>query len=87
MFLYRVKYTESEYNIQNNDLLYKTHQQYQNTFEFLETIGTIRKTKKIIKKNSLEMNQLVKLCGPQQYIKYTKYTKIQKFTKSTNHKI
>ena len=33
MFPYRVKYTESEYDIQNNDLLYKTHQQYQNTFE------------------------------------------------------
>ena len=36
MFPYRVKYTESEYDIQNNDLLYKTHQKYQNTFEMLE---------------------------------------------------
>ena len=36
MFPYRVKHTESEYDIQNNDLLYKTHKQYQNTFEILE---------------------------------------------------
>ena len=28
MFLYRVKYNESESDIQNNDLLYKTHQKY-----------------------------------------------------------
>ena len=28
-------------------------------------------------------NKLVRLCCPQQYIKYTKYTKIQKFTKIT----
>ena len=31
MFPYRVKYTESEYDIQNNDLLYKIHQKHQNT--------------------------------------------------------
>ena len=36
MFLYRVKYTESEYDIQNNDLLYKIDQQCQNTFEILD---------------------------------------------------
>ena len=36
MFLYRVKYTESESDIQNNDLLYKIDQQCQNTFECLE---------------------------------------------------
>ena len=36
MFPYRVKYTESEYDIQNNGLLYKTHQQYQNTFDILK---------------------------------------------------
>ena len=34
MFPYTVKYTESEYAIQNNNLLYKTHQQIQNTFDF-----------------------------------------------------
>ena len=33
MFPYTVKYTESEYDFQNNNLLYKIHQQYQNTFE------------------------------------------------------
>jgi hypothetical protein len=33
MFLYRVKYTESEYDIQNNDLFYKIHQQHHNTFQ------------------------------------------------------
>ena len=38
MFLYRVKYTESEYDIQNNDLLYKIHQTCQNTFELLENV-------------------------------------------------
>ncbi len=38
MFPYRVKYTESEYDIQNNDLLYKTHQTYQNTFDSLEKL-------------------------------------------------
>ena len=36
MFLYRVKYTESEYDIQDNDLLYKLDQQCQNTFQKLE---------------------------------------------------
>ena len=35
MFRYTVKHTESEYDIQNNDLLYKIDQQYQNTFDFL----------------------------------------------------
>ena len=28
---YRVKYTESEYDIQNKDLLYKTHKKHPNT--------------------------------------------------------
>ena len=36
MFPYSVKYIESEYDIQNNDLLYKIDQTYQNTFEMLE---------------------------------------------------
>ena len=39
MFPYRVKYNESESDIQNNDLLYKTHQKYQNTFEFFRTFS------------------------------------------------
>ena len=42
MFPYRVKYTESKSDIQNNDLLYKAHQQCQNTFEHLETFGKTR---------------------------------------------
>ena len=33
MFPYTVKYTESGYDIQNNDLLYKIDQECQNTFE------------------------------------------------------
>ena len=36
MIPYRVKYTESEYHIQNSNLLYKTHQHHQNTFEIME---------------------------------------------------
>ena len=36
MFPYTVKYTESEYEIQNNNLFYKTHQKCQNTFDYLE---------------------------------------------------
>ena len=41
MFPYRVKYTESEYDIQNNDLLYKIHQKHQNTFELLKSKSTV----------------------------------------------
>jgi hypothetical protein len=33
MFPYRVKYTVSESDIQNNYLLYTIHQKHQNTFE------------------------------------------------------
>ena len=33
MFRYTQKYTDSDKRIQNNNLLYKLHQQYQNTFE------------------------------------------------------
>ena len=36
MAAYTEKCTESESDIQSNDLLYKTHQQHQNTFEMLE---------------------------------------------------
>ena len=36
MFSYRVKYTESEQDIHNNDLLYKIDQQFQKTFDILE---------------------------------------------------
>ena len=42
MFPYRVKYTESESDIQNNNLLYKTHQKHQNAFEILEHFGKIK---------------------------------------------
>ena len=33
MFLYTVKYNESECQIKNNEALYKIYQQHQNTFE------------------------------------------------------
>ena len=46
MFPYRAKYTESETNIQNNDLLYKINQAHQNTFEHLETNQKFRKKEK-----------------------------------------
>ena len=36
MFPYTVKYTESESDIKNTDLLYKIDQKYQNTFDFLK---------------------------------------------------
>ena len=36
MFPYTKKYTESESDIQNNDLLCKIDQQYQNTFAILD---------------------------------------------------
>ena len=39
MFPYTVKYTESEYDIQNNNLLYKIDQKHQNTFELLKDFG------------------------------------------------
>ena len=38
MLPYRVKYNESEYDIQNNDWSYKIHQQCQNMFEMLENL-------------------------------------------------
>ena len=45
MFPYTVKYTESEYDIQNNDLLYKIDQKCQNTFEYLENVGKMKTSK------------------------------------------
>ena len=46
MLPYRVKHAESEYDIQNNDLLYKVDQTCQNTFEHLESFGNILKQSK-----------------------------------------
>ena len=46
MFPYRVKYTESESDIQNNDLLYKINPKYQNTFDLLENVGKFEKEQK-----------------------------------------
>ena len=43
MFLYRVEYTESEYDIQNNDLLYKIGPKHQNTFDFLEKYPVVHR--------------------------------------------
>ena len=47
MFPYTEKYAESEYDIQNNNLLYKVDQQCQNTFEHLEEIEHFRNNQKI----------------------------------------
>ena len=44
MFPDRVQYDESEYDIQNNDLLYKVDQKCQNTFEMLEILKNVNKT-------------------------------------------
>ena len=41
MFLYRVKYNESEYDIQDNDLLYKIRPKCKNTFEILKSKSTV----------------------------------------------
>ena len=38
MFPYTEKYTESEYEIQNKDLLYKIHNKCPNAFELLESV-------------------------------------------------
>ena len=46
MFPHRVKYAESEYDTQNNDLFYKIHQQCQNTFEHLEQFRKFRTNRK-----------------------------------------
>ena len=48
MFPYTVKYTESEYDIKNNDLLYKTDPTHQNTFELLEMFGNNKKLRKCL---------------------------------------
>ena len=47
-FLYRVKYTESESDIQNDDLLYKIPPKCQNAIELYENFGNNRKTKTFI---------------------------------------
>ena len=41
MFPYTVNYTESESDIQNNNLLYKMDQACQNTFEILKSKSTV----------------------------------------------
>ena len=48
MFPYTVKYTEPESDIQNNNLLYKLHQQCQNAFEIFEKTKKIKKTQSLI---------------------------------------
>ena len=47
MFPYRVKYTESETDIQNINLLYKIDPQCQNTFDFLGKIENVQKHKEL----------------------------------------
>ena len=46
MLIYTEKYTESESDIQNNNLLYKIDQNIQKTFDILDKIGNIEKTSK-----------------------------------------
>ena len=41
MFPYRAKYKQSEYDIQNNDLVYKINQICKNALETLEIVGNI----------------------------------------------
>ena len=48
MFPYRVQYTESEYGIQNNDLLYKINPKCQNTFELLGFFENFQENKMVI---------------------------------------
>ena len=50
MFPYTVKYTESEYDIPNNNLLYKIHQQHQHIFEQHRVPKLFEKTKKTAKR-------------------------------------
>ena len=49
MFPYKVKYTEFEYDIQNNGLLYKIDHKCQNTFDFLVFLWDFSKIFKNIK--------------------------------------
>ena len=54
MFPYTEKYTESESDIQNNDLLYKIDQKLQNAFETLEKMENVDKIKNTyFSKNSI----------------------------------
>ena len=43
MIIYTEKYTESESDIQNNNLLYKIHQQHQNTFDKLVVFVVLKR--------------------------------------------
>ena len=45
MFPYRVKCTESEYDIQNINLLYKIEQPCQHIFDLLENVHNLKKNK------------------------------------------
>ena len=47
MFLYTVKYNESEYHIKNNNFLYKIHQQHQNTFRTSKCFEMLKKTRNV----------------------------------------
>ena len=47
MFPYRAKYTESESDIQNNDLLYKSTPRVQNKQDCLKMFGETRKFPKL----------------------------------------
>ena len=45
MFLYRVKYTDSESDIQNSNSLYKIDHKHQNTLDFWKCLEHFKKIK------------------------------------------
>ena len=63
MFPYRAKYTESEYDIQNNDLLYKIHQQHQNNLYLPKSESTVYPQKQTRTDVSGHANRTVNRCA------------------------
>ena len=62
MFPYTVKYTESEYDIQNSDLLCKIDQQCQNTFEIVKSKSIVYPPKQTRTDVSGHTNKSVRQC-------------------------
>ena len=59
MFPYTEKYTESESDIQNNDLLYKIDHKCQNTFELFEKFPKFQKIESILELLAYFVKQIV----------------------------
>ena len=51
MFLYTVKYNESEYHVQTNILLYRLHQQRQKLFRNIFSFENVEKALNIIEQH------------------------------------